>query len=104
MRFLLMGERGKEKLVYPFVRCAQRQTGKVSNSKAIETFTVKGVSFNMIKVVSAADSARYHQKVLSVCDMIRQKVMDYSTLSQYMTSKGVNDYKKLMEKVWQYQC
>ena len=51
----------------------------------------------MIKVVSAADSARYHQKVLSVCDMIRNKVMDYSTLSQYMTSKGVNDYKKMME-------
>ena len=79
------------------VRPVCSETGKVSNRKAIETFTVKGVSFNMIKVVSAADSARYHQKVLSVCDMIRQKVMDYSTLSQYMTSKGVNDYKKLME-------
>ena len=47
--------------------------------------------------VSAADSARYHQMVLSVCDMIRNNVMDYSTLSQYMTSKGVNDYKELME-------
>ena len=47
--------------------------------------------------VSAADSARYHQLVLSVCDMIRQKMMDYDQLNLYMTPKGYSDYNKLMK-------
>jgi hypothetical protein len=47
--------------------------------------------------VSAVDSARYYQMVLSVCDMIRQKVVGYDQLSMYMTPKGYQDYEKLMK-------
>ena len=63
---------------------------------AAQNYLVNSIT-DSIHRVSAVDSAQYHQLVLSVCDMIRNKVMDYSTLSQYMTAKGVNDYKNLMQ-------
>ena len=73
----------------------QKQVEETKSLAAAQTYLVNSITDSIHKV-SAADSARYHHMVLEVCDMIRNKVMDYSTLSQYMTSKGFNDYKKLM--------
>jgi hypothetical protein len=63
---------------------------------AAQNYLVNSITDSIHKV-SAVDSARYHQLVLSVCDMIRQKMVGYDQLSMYMTPKGYQDYEKLMK-------
>ena len=63
---------------------------------SVSNYLVNSITDSIHKV-SAADSARYYQMVLSVCDMIRQKVVDYDQLNLYMTPKGYSDYCKLMK-------
>ena len=62
---------------------------------SVSNYLVNSITDSIHKV-SAVDSARYHQLVLSLCDMIRQKVVDYDQLSMYMTPKGYQDYERLM--------
>jgi hypothetical protein len=63
---------------------------------AAPNYLVNSITDSIHKV-SAVDSARYHQLVLSVCDMIRKKVATYEQLSMYMTPKGYSDYDNLMK-------
>ena len=46
--------------------------------------------------VSANDSAKYAKTILAVCEALKTNKLDYQSLSPYFTSRGMNQYKKLL--------